>query len=186
MTTYDLVLSALFTALVVALGTVPGLPISALPVPIHLQSLGVMLAGALLGPRRGVVSVLLLIALVAMGLPVLAGGRGGMAVFAGPTAGYLFGYIPAALVTGLIVQRFVLPAGGPAWRLVLGHVLACLVGGILVDHTCGVAWLVAVTGIPFAKAAFGTLVFVPGDILKAIVAGWVAVAIRRVHAIAPK
>lgn len=186
MTTYDLALSALFTALIVALGIVPGIPIAALPVPIHLQSLGVMLAGALLGPWRGTVSVLLLIALVMMGLPVLAGGRGGMGVLAGPTAGYLLGFIPAAFVTGLIVQRLVIPAGGPRWRLILGHAFACIVGGILIDHLCGVAWLVAVTGLPFVKAAWGTLLFVPGDLLKAAVAGTAAVAVRRVHPLEPK
>lgn len=186
MTTYDLVLSALFTAFIVALGAMPGIPVTTLPVPIHLQSLGVMLAGALLGPRRGVVSVLLLIALVMMGLPVLAGGRGGMEMLTTPTAGYLLGYIPAAFVTGLIVKRLVIPAGGAVWRLVLGHALACMTGGILVDHLCGVAWLVAVTGLPFAKAALGDLIYVPFDIVKALVAAWIAVAIRRVHPLEPK
>lgn len=185
MTTYDLVLSAMFAALIVVLGAMPGIPIAFLPVPITLQLLGVMLAGALLGPWRGVVAVLLVIVLVMMGMPVLAGGRGGMAVFAGPTVGYLIGWIPAAFVAGLIAARFARAGSGSSWPVIAWHILACAAGG-LVDHLCGVIGLVAVSGIAFSKAALGTLVFVPGDLLKAILAGWAAVAIRRVHPVEPK
>ncbi|WP_367618773.1 biotin transporter BioY, partial [Yaniella sp.] len=67
-------------------------------VPITLQSLGVMLAGAVLGPWRGAASMGLLILGVAIGLPLLAGGRGGIGVFVSPTAGYLIGYVIAPIV----------------------------------------------------------------------------------------
>lgn len=185
MTTYDLVLSAMFAALIVVLGLMPGIPIALLPVPITLQLLGVMLAGALLGPWRGASAVAIVIVLVMMGLPVLAGGRGGMAVLAGPTAGFLLGWVPAAFVTGLLAARFARP-GDTSWRAVLGHVAACLAGGVGVDYLCGIVWLVAVTGLAASTAAWGMLAFVPGDLLKAAVAGWIAVAIRRVHPIEPK
>src|SRR5690606_8406265 len=84
---------------------IPPVMLSFIPVPIHAQSLGVLLAGVVLGARGGMLSVLLLIALVAIGLPVLSGGRGGLAVFLSPTAGYLIGFLPAAFVTGWISDK---------------------------------------------------------------------------------
>lgn len=185
MTTHDLVLSAMFAALIVVLGALPGIPIAFLPVPITLQSLGVMLAGALLGPRRGAAAVLVFIVLVMMGLPVLAGGRGGMGALAAPSAGFILGWVPAAFVTGLLAARAPSPAGG-ASRAFAGHLLACLAGGIVVDYLCGILWLVAVTGLPPSRAAFGTLAFIPGDLIKAAIASWIAVSIKRVHALEPR
>jgi biotin transport system substrate-specific component len=185
MTTYDIVLSAMFTALIAVLGVMPGIPIPLLPVPITLQLMGVMLAGALLGPWRGAIAVVLLIVLVAMGMPVLAGGRGGLPILGGPTAGFIFGWVPAAFVTGLVAQRFAHPGSSMTWTVVAGHVAACA-AAIVVDYLCGIAWLVAVTGIAFSGAALGMLAFIPGDLVKAVAAGWAAVAIRRVHPIEPK
>ena len=68
---------ALFAALIAALGLIPSLTL-AFGVPITAQSMGVMLAGAILGAKRGALAVLLFMALVALGLPLLAGGRGGL------------------------------------------------------------------------------------------------------------
>ncbi len=107
MTTRDLVLAALFAAIIVALGLVPPIMLGFIPVPITAQSLGVMLAGVILGAKRGGFAVLLVLLLVAIGLPVLSGGRGGLATFASPTAGYLVGWFFAAVVTGFRSERFV-------------------------------------------------------------------------------
>jgi biotin transport system substrate-specific component len=124
----DLARIAIFAALIAVLGmvTIP-LPWG---VPITAQTLGVMLAGAVLGPRKGPLAVLLVLALAAIGLPVLSGGRGGLGVFVGPTAGYLIGWIAGALVVGLIVHsgRFTW------WRTAVGTV----VGGILVVYAFGI------------------------------------------------
>jgi len=95
MQTRDLVLISLFAAIIVALGFVPPITLGFIPVPITAQSLGVMLAGVILGAKRGALAAVLVILLVAIGLPVLSGGRGGLAVFAGPTVG--FGLIKRAL-----------------------------------------------------------------------------------------
>ena len=102
MNTRDIVLVALFAAIIVVLGMLPPITFGFIPVPITAQSLGVMLAGCILGAKRGAAACLLVVLLVAIGLPVLSGGRGGLAVFAGPTAGYLVGWIAGAFVTGLI------------------------------------------------------------------------------------
>ncbi|MXQ14879.1 biotin transporter BioY, partial [Microvirga makkahensis] len=103
MTTRSLVRIALFAAIIAALGLLPkfDLPFAG-GVPITAQTLGVMLAGVLLGPRQGAAAVLLVIFVVALGAPILAGGRGGLGVFAGPTVGFLLGWLPGAFVTGLV------------------------------------------------------------------------------------
>ena len=101
----NITLIALFAALVAALGLIPKLTLG-FGVPITAQSMGIMLCGTILGARRGALAVLLVLALVALGLPLLAGGRGGLGVFAGPTVGFLVGWPIAAFVTGLIVERW--------------------------------------------------------------------------------
>ncbi len=104
----DLARVAVFAALIAVLGLPGSFPVFG-GVPITAQTLGVMLAGAVLGPWLGALSVTVLLALVAVGLPLLAGGRGGFGVFLGPTAGYALGWILGAIVIGLIVH-----AGGRA------------------------------------------------------------------------
>ena len=101
MSTKDTVYIALFAALTAALGLFPPIvmPIAA-GVPITAQTLGVMLAGGVLGAKRGALAMLLFLVLVAIGLPLLAGGRGGPAVFVGPSGGFLVGWVVAAYVIG--------------------------------------------------------------------------------------
>lgn len=161
---------ALFTAIIVVLGLIPPVMLGFFPVPIHAQSLGVLLAGVVLGARAGTLSVLLLIALVAIGMPVLSGGRGGLAVFASPTAGYLVGFLPAACLTGWISDRTAERAAD-GWRAFAGFFIAGT-AGVIVDHAFGIAWLVAYVGLSPRAALFGDLVFVPGDLLKAAIAAY--------------
>ena len=113
----SLVLIAFYAALIAALGLVPPVQIAFLGgVPITAQSLGVMLAGVMLGPVRGTLAVLLFLLIVALGAPFLSGGRGGLGVFAGPTIGFLIGWPIGAFVTGYIMQATrswpVLPRSG--------------------------------------------------------------------------
>ncbi len=74
MTTRDIVLVALFTAIIIVLGLIPPITLGFIPVPITAQSMGVMLAGCIIGAKRGAASYALLVLMVAIGLPVLAGG----------------------------------------------------------------------------------------------------------------
>lgn len=105
---------ALFAALIAVLGLIPKITL-AFGVPITAQSLGVMLCGTVLGARRGGLAALLFVLLVAMGLPLLAGGRGGLGVFASPTVGFLVGFPVAAFVTGWIVETWRSAPWG-SWR----------------------------------------------------------------------
>lgn len=168
----DLVRIALFAALIAVLGLVPkfDLPFTA-GVPITAQTLGVMLAGLILGPRNAALSVLLLIFVVALGAPVLSGGRGGLGVFVGPTVGFLLGWIAGAWACGAIHRLLLsrLPT-----QPFIAAFIACVTGGIVVIYACGIPGLMLVTGMPFAKAATAALVFVPGDLIKSALAAWVA------------
>jgi biotin transport system substrate-specific component len=170
----DLALVASFAALIAALGLPGSLYLFGGAVPITLQTLGIMLAASVLGARRGALAVLVLLVLVAAGLPLLSGGRGGLGVFAGPTAGYVIGFLPGAFVTGWLVDRM-LPRYPVWWGLA-----ANVVGGVAVVYLIGVPVLQAVTDISWGKAlATGALVFLPGDAVKAVIATVVAAGVHR-------
>jgi biotin transport system substrate-specific component len=182
--TRDVVLVALFAAIIVALGLIPPISVGFIAVPITMQTLGVMLAGAILGSVRGMLACALVALLTAAGLPVLSGGRGGLGVFAGPTAGYLIGWMPGALVTGLIAQLW-------AWRLtrrwlrIVALFVAAVVGGIAVVYAVGIPWLSANTGISLHKAFSSGMVFVPGDLIKAGIVALVADGVLRSYRVLP-
>ena len=106
MSTKNLVFTALMTAIICILGLVPGVPLPFMPVPIVLQNIGIFLAGIILGRKMGALSVIVFLLLVATGLPVLSGGRGGIGVFVGPSAGFLFLYPFIAYFIGLIRDRY--------------------------------------------------------------------------------
>jgi len=179
MKTQDTVLVALFAAVIVVLSLVPPIPLPALPVPVTLQSLGIMLTGAMLGPLRGGLACLLYLAIAAVGLPVLPGGRGGLGVFFGPTGGFLVGMLLGAVVTGWLARVLVTEVTRPV-RSVMGYGIACVVGGIGAVYLVGVPWLAWIANMEFRQAALAVLVFVPGDIVKAVIASWVAWRVERV------
>ncbi len=175
MKTRDLAYIALFAAIVAVLGLLPPVPVPGIPVPITAQTLGVMLAGSVLGAYRGGAALLVFLAVVALGAPILAGGRGGLSVFFGPSAGYLYSWPVAAFVIGLLTQLFWRRLN-LAWALV-----ANLIGGIVVIYAIGIPFTSFYADIPFAAAATGSLAFIPGDLVKAVAASVVAVAVRRAY-----
>ena len=179
MSTRDVVHIALFAALTAALAVFPPLTLPATGVPITAQSLGPMLAGSVIGAKRGLLSQVLFLTLVAMGLPLLAGGRGGLGVLLGPSGGYLVGWAPAALVIGWLFQRY--------WDRVNVALAAGFVftGGIVVVHALGNAWVSVVTDLTFAQATIVAAAYLPGDLLKVGAAAAVAVTVRRSYPLMP-
>ena len=174
--TRDIPLIAIFAGVVAALGVFPAISAFGGAVPITAQSLGVMLAGAILGPRRGALALIVFLTLVAIGLPLLAGGRGGLGVFAGPSIGYLIGFPVAAFAVGALTYAF-----GAPYRLLWG-VVAAVVGGVVVLNVLGIIGLVLRADLGVGEAIAAALVFVPGDLVKAVVCALVA---RGVHAAYP-
>ncbi len=171
--TRDLALIATFAGLIGAMGLVPAFSPFGFPVPVTVQSLGVMLAGVVLGARRGALSVLLFLALVAIGLPLLSGGRGGLSVFTGPSMGYLIGFPVSAFVIGFLIYRF----GAPYkmwWALP-----AIAFGGIVVLYAFGIPFTAWRAEISLKAAITGSGFFLLGDAVKAVVATVVGDAVHR-------
>ena len=169
-----LVQVALYAAVIAVLGLLPrfDLPFAG-GVPITAQSMGIMLAGVMLGAWRGALAVTLFLLVVALGAPLLAGGRGGLGVFFGPSVGFLLGYPPAAFVAGFLMQKLrrqpVLPAA----------LLAAAVGGIVVLYPFGIVGMSALGSLSLAGAAKACLVFIPGDTIKAVLTALVAQTVAR-------
>jgi biotin transport system substrate-specific component len=159
-------LSCLFAALCCA-GAYLTIPLPVGPVPIVAQNFFAVLAGLLLGPLWGGASVLSFIAIGAVGFPVFSAGRGGIAHLAGPTGGYLVGYLAGAVVAGLIARR-----RGKA-SAILGAAT-----GFLVILALGVLRLKLLRNVDWGKAlAAGVIPFLIGDAIKAALASIVALSL---------
>lgn len=168
----SLTLIALFAALIAALGLIPKFTLG-FGVPITAQTLGVMLCGTVLGARRGGLAVLLFLALVALGLPLLAGGRGGLGAFATPSVGFLIGWPLGAYVTGVCMENWrVLPVGWAAG-------VASALGGIVVVYVFGVAGMMVMLDKTALEALALVSAFIPGDLIKAVVAGLITAGLAR-------
>lgn len=129
-------------------------------VPFTMQVFATLLAGMVLGARAGALSQAAYVLLIGLNMPVGAGGAGAAAL-AGPTAGYLIGFIPAAFVVGWLTER-----ATPRW-------LAGVVGAAVI-YACGVPVLMSVTGLSLADAwAAGAAPFVGVDVAKAALAAGV-------------
>jgi len=162
-----MVLASLMAALT-AVGAYIHVPIG--PVPIVLSTLFVLLSGLLLGSRWGLASMALYLFVGAIGMPVFSGGRGGFAHFLGPTGGYLFGYLLASLLTGMISER---SHGNFFWEII-----AVIIGSLAI-YGLGVPWLKTVTQMSWPKTFIvGMVPFIIGDAVKASVALILARAVR--------
>jgi len=168
-------LSALFAALIAA-GTFIAIPVG--PVPIVLQNLFAILAGLILGPLLGGAAVALYLLAGILNFPVFAGASGGIAHFAGPTGGYLPGYLLAAISAGLI-------AGSPRVnkRTPLPRIIAAVAAAFLIVYVPGVAWLKLSRGLSWTRAFMaGFVPFIIGDALKGIAAVIISGRLRKIAA----
>lgn len=149
----------------IAIGIAAHVAIPIGPVPITGQSLVVLLLGAAMGHRLAVATMLAYLAEGAMGLPVFSSGRSGLAMLAGPTAGYLYGFVIAAGLVGLLASR--------GWDRRFSTTLSAMVLGNLAIYACGLTWLCYAMGLGLSEAlSVGVYPFIIGDILKAFVAAW--------------
>ena len=131
------------------------------PVPVTGQTLVVLLIGMTYGPRLGGITIAAYLFEGALGLPVFAGGAAGVAVLMGPTAGYLFGFLLAAVAMGYLAERGM-------GRTVVSTIAAMVIGNCVI-YLCGALWLANFIGFGQAIAA-GVLPFLYGDALKLVVA----------------
>ncbi|MDR1099721.1 MAG: biotin transporter BioY [Treponema sp.] len=168
-------LAALFAALISA-GTFIAIPLPFSPVPVVLQNFFALLSGLVLGPALGSAAVGLYLLAGAIGAPVFAGASGGFIRFFGPTGGFLFGYLLAALTAGLIAGR-----PRPGIKTSLGRIIPAVLAGFLVIYVPGIIRLKFAINKPWDAAfAAGFIPFIAGDIVKAVVAVLAAPRLRRI------
>lgn len=170
----SLVQIALYAAIFAVLGLLPKFDIPlAGGVPITAQSMGAMLAGVMLGAWRGGAAMALMLFVVALGAPILAGGRGGLGVFFGPSVGFLFGWVAAAFVAGAIMQAL---RKAPVFPAAL---VASVLGGIVVLYAFGIVGMAMKTQLSLLDATKACLIFIPGDAIKAVLTALVAQTVAR-------
>lgn len=167
----DMLYSALFAALIAVLGLI-AIPVSFLPAPITGQTLGVMLAGAILTTRQTALGISTFLALGIAGVPVFALGQGGLSILGGPRGGFLIGFLIGGIVITLLRGKS---------NNVKNVGISCLIGGVLVIYAIGIPWMsYSLKGSLFSIPVFlSSIVYVPFDIVKVFIASWVSVKVRK-------
>ncbi len=159
----DLVLVSLFAAMM-CLFSIMRIPLPT-PVPFTLQIFGVAITGALLGSSLGAMAMIIYTLLGAIGLPVFSGMTGGLQVLAGPTGGYILGFIISAFVIGFCINPFAYKSSDSRFRFIATFFIMTL--GLLISYITGTVQLKFVTGLPWPQAiAAGVIPFILLDLLK--------------------
>lgn len=160
------IMSALFAAIIGILAqvTIP-LPL----VPITGQTLAVGLAATILGSRYGTLSVILYAIMGAIGIPLFSGMSGGLGVIVGPTGGFIIGFIPAAFLTGLYLEKT---------RFTVMNGMIANTIGMLVTLSFGTVWLKFAAAMTWTTAfASGFLPFIVVGLIKAFLASWIGITV---------
>ena len=164
---YDLCIMAAFTAIIAVMAQI----IIPMPygVPMTLQTLAILLAGVMLGAKKGTVSTVLYVLLGAVGAPVFAGFTGGFGSVFGPTGGFILSFPLLALAAGIGAEK-----NNKLW------LWGGLVAGVIVNYLCGVIYYSIVTSNDLAASFIAcVLFFIPTDILKIVIAGLLGIKIRK-------
>ncbi|MDE0573229.1 biotin transporter BioY [Demequina sp. B12] len=171
----NIALIAVFAAFIAASTLVPEVTL-AFGVPFSLQTLAVVLAGLCLGPWRGAAAVTLYVVVGAAGLPIYANNAAGLAILAGPTGGFLVGFIPAAWLVGyvaVLVRKRI--------RLSLPALIIAGLVSIPVVYAVGIPWLSQITGLTLGQATVAMSPFMIGDAIKVVIAASLASIIHRAY-----
>ena len=178
MNTKNLAYIALFTA-VIAVTAWIHFPLGG--IPFTLQTLGICLTAGLLGWKRGLIATAAYLLLGLVGVPVFAGFTGGVGVLLSPTGGYLVGFLPLALVSGIAGEKFAKKKGAKP-KIFLGLFMGL---GVLLCYTFGTVWFVIFSGQESASTGFFSaltlcvLPYIPLDAIKVILAVLLTVKIQK-------
>lgn len=172
----DLALISVFAAFIAVCAILPSFPMGS-GVPITFQTLAIYITALVLGGTRAALATLLYVVVGLLGLPIFAGFKGGIGVLAGPSAGYLLGFVPGAFLIGFLAYRFSGRRRSPA-ALAAGFVGAVLLGFALIT-VFGIAGMMVNLSLPLDKAVMAALPFVPGDLIKCALATLVAVSVHK-------
>ncbi|MCG7275162.1 MULTISPECIES: biotin transporter BioY [Corynebacterium] len=168
----DIAYVAVFTALIIVFAFV-SIPTPTAGVPIVLQNAVIILAGLVLGGRRGLFVGLLFMVLGLVGLPILAGGRSALSAIAGPTVGYLVGYIISPAITGLIAYRAPRNKTGMTVTLAIAGIV-----GLAIQYFCGSIGLMVRSGMSFGAAILAQVPFIVPDLIKVVVMVVIAIGVH--------
>lgn len=159
--TKQMVLIALMTAVTCVLGPL-SIPLPFSPVPISLTNFAIFLAIFILGMKNGTISFIIYLLLGAVGVPVFSSFRGGFQVLAGPTGGYLIGFIFLALIMGFALEHFD--------RKLVPTIIGMIIG-MAVCYAFGTVWLAKLLSLSFKEGLMmGVIPYLPGDAAKIIIA----------------
>lgn len=162
---------ALFAAIIAALGLIPRFEI--VPgIGITAQSMGVMLCGTILGARLGGMSAGLFVLVLLLGLPIWAGGVGGLGLLATGKVGFILGFPFAAFVTGWLMTRLPLPVS-------YGAFFSAVIGGMAVLYAFGIPGMAWGLGKSLTEAGVIALGFIPGDLVKAVLVAGITATIAK-------
>lgn len=159
--TKQMVLIALMTAVTCVLGPL-SIPLPFSPVPISLTNFAIFLAIFVLGMKNGTISFIIYLLLGAVGVPVFSSFRGGLQVLAGPTGGYLIGFISLALIMGFALDHFD--------RKLVPTIIGMIIG-MAVCYAFGTVWLAKLLSLSFKEGLMmGVIPYLAGDVAKIIIA----------------
>ena len=174
---YSYLLCALFAALTAVCSQIM-IPLPFTPVPINLAYLAVIVCGGVLGTKKGALAMLVYVLLGAVGVPVFVGFNGGLGALAGPTGGYIVGYIAMAAMCGVL--KFGGNSGQQNTALRIGMSVLKGVPVIFTGYAFGTAWFMISMGTDLASALLLCVVpFFAGDVVKIIAAAGITQALRR-------
>ncbi|MCL1923094.1 MAG: biotin transporter BioY [Propionibacteriaceae bacterium] len=167
-------LIAMFAAITCALGLTPMILLPVLGITISLQTLGMLLAGGIIGSKRGALAMCVVILLVAINMPVLTGGQGGFHKLIGPTAGFIWSWPLGAFLVGKLIEKW--------WKKLtyLKALVACSLGSVSI-YLLGHTWFVYLIGIPWRTALWSWTLYLPGDIIKSLVAAFLIITIKKAY-----
>lgn len=163
-----MIVAALFAAIIGILAqVVVPLPL----VPITGQTLAIGLAATILGARYGTLSVVIYLCLGAIGVPVFAEMGSGLGSLFGPTGGFLFGFIPAAFIMGLYLEKTSFTVKQALVANVIGMFITLIIGTLWLKYAASLSWPAAFAG--------GFTPFLPVGFIKAGLAAWIGIAVRQ-------
>ena len=169
---------ALFAVLMWTASAAGAVPIPGTPVPITLQTFVVMLAALMLPWKQAGAAMLMYLAAGAVGLPVFAGGASTMALV-GPSAGFLIGFLPAAIVTSLLKGEARTDSLKHGALTAARYLFACVAGCIALDYLLGFIVQSAITGVALPIVAVASMGFIAGDAVKAVIASAVVAGLAK-------